>query len=127
MGMRSNGYGSSLYTIAMIHAARIISEHTRTVNRVQFHSLEPTMLLSGSQDGTMKMWVCYLEGAATLHMPRLVPPPRGRHAAFDGFPSAFLERLPSAFVVWRKCGTLSGRDHHVASKSSCCQRHPSSA
>lgn len=38
-------------------AARIVSEHTRTVNRVQFHSLEPTMLLSGSQDGTMKMWV----------------------------------------------------------------------
>ena len=42
-------------------AARIISEHTRTVNRVQFHSTEPTLLLSGSQDGTMKMWVCHNE------------------------------------------------------------------
>lgn len=46
---------SRLYAVS---AARIITEHTRTVNRVQFHATEPTLLLSGSQDGTMKMWVC---------------------------------------------------------------------
>lgn len=29
-------------------------EHTRTVNKVNFHSSEPNRLISGSQDGTMK-------------------------------------------------------------------------
>lgn len=35
---------------------RILSEHTRTVNRVGFHPSEPVQLISASQDGTMRLW-----------------------------------------------------------------------
>ncbi|KAI9032098.1 WD40-repeat-containing domain protein [Hyaloraphidium curvatum] len=35
---------------------RVISEHTRAVNRVHFHPTDSFLLLSGSQDGTIKMW-----------------------------------------------------------------------
>eukprot|EP01134_Creolimax_fragrantissima_P000908 CFRG0908T1 len=36
--------------------ARIIKEHDRSVHRIRFNALEHHLLLSGSQDGTMKMW-----------------------------------------------------------------------
>lgn len=36
---------------------RILSEHTRAVNRITFHPSEVATLLSASQDGTMKSWV----------------------------------------------------------------------
>ncbi|KNC83575.1 hypothetical protein SARC_04180 [Sphaeroforma arctica JP610] len=36
--------------------ARIIKEHGRSVHRVRFNALEHHMLLSGSQDGSMKLW-----------------------------------------------------------------------
>eukprot|EP01117_Protostelium_nocturnum_P013183 TRINITY_DN4905_c0_g1_i1.p1 TRINITY_DN4905_c0_g1~~TRINITY_DN4905_c0_g1_i1.p1 ORF type:complete len:702 (-),score=266.85 TRINITY_DN4905_c0_g1_i1:430-2535(-) len=35
---------------------RIINDHTRTVNRISWHPEHPWTLLSGSQDGTMKLW-----------------------------------------------------------------------
>lgn len=35
---------------------RIIAEHSRAVNRLTFHPVDP-LLLSASQDGTMKLWV----------------------------------------------------------------------
>jgi WD40 repeat protein len=36
---------------------RIITEHTRAVNRISFHPTDSVILLSASQDGTMKLWV----------------------------------------------------------------------
>lgn len=35
----------------------VFSDHKRTVNRIQFHPYEKDLLLSGSQDGTMKYFV----------------------------------------------------------------------
>ncbi|CAH0389675.1 unnamed protein product [Bemisia tabaci] len=32
----------------------VFSDHKRTVNKVNFHAIEPSWLISGSQDGTMK-------------------------------------------------------------------------
>ena len=37
----------------------VFNEHKRTVNRVCFHTAEPHILLSGSQDGSMKLFVGY--------------------------------------------------------------------
>ena len=35
---------------------RIITEHSRAVNRICFHPTDPVLLLSASQDGSMKLW-----------------------------------------------------------------------
>jgi WD40 repeat protein len=35
---------------------RILTEHSRAVNRVSFHPSEGSLLLSASQDGSMKLW-----------------------------------------------------------------------
>ena len=35
----------------------VFYDHKRTVNRIQFHPYEKDVLLSGSQDGTMKYFV----------------------------------------------------------------------
>ncbi|KAJ3148061.1 WD repeat-containing protein 24 [Geranomyces variabilis] len=35
---------------------RILTEHTRAVNRISFHPTEPVLLLSASQDGSMRLW-----------------------------------------------------------------------
>ncbi|KAI8904439.1 WD40-repeat-containing domain protein [Gorgonomyces haynaldii] len=35
---------------------RVIIEHSRSVNRICFHPTEHSLLLSASQDGTMKLW-----------------------------------------------------------------------
>ncbi|KAI9091560.1 WD40-repeat-containing domain protein [Phlyctochytrium arcticum] len=35
---------------------RILTEHTRAVNRISFHPTEPVLLLSASQDGNMRLW-----------------------------------------------------------------------
>ncbi|KAL7750998.1 SEA (Seh1-associated) complex subunit [Sorochytrium milnesiophthora] len=43
---------------------RLISEHGRAVNRIAFHPTEPAVLLSASQDGTMKLWDLRTNGAA---------------------------------------------------------------
>lgn len=34
----------------------MISEHTRAVNRLSFHYADPEIMLSGSQDGLIKLW-----------------------------------------------------------------------
>lgn len=36
---------------------RVITEHTRAVNRICFQPDNGNILLSASQDGTMKCWV----------------------------------------------------------------------
>ena len=36
---------------------KVINEHSRTVNRIAWHPDHAFTLLSGSQDGTMKLWV----------------------------------------------------------------------
>lgn len=33
---------------------RVYQDHTRTVNKVNFHASEPNKLISGSQDGTVR-------------------------------------------------------------------------
>ena len=38
----------------------VFTEHKRTVNKIQFHPFEKDLLLSGSQDGTMKYFVSVL-------------------------------------------------------------------
>ena len=35
----------------------VFTDHKRTVNRIQFHPVERDVLLSGSQDGTVKFFV----------------------------------------------------------------------
>ena len=35
---------------------KVFSDHRRTVNKVNFHPSEPGLLISGSQDGTMKLF-----------------------------------------------------------------------
>lgn len=35
----------------------VFTDHKRTVNRIQFHPVERDILLSGSQDGTVKFFV----------------------------------------------------------------------
>jgi WD40 repeat protein len=35
---------------------RTITEHSRAVNRISFNPLDPSVLISASQDGTMKLW-----------------------------------------------------------------------
>lgn len=35
----------------------VFNDHKRTVNKIQFHPFEKDILLSGSQDGTMKYFV----------------------------------------------------------------------
>lgn len=48
---------------------RIITEHLRAVNRVSFHHQSPLTLISGSQDGTMKLWDLRVKGSCqkTFH------------------------------------------------------------
>ncbi|KJE91137.1 WD repeat domain-containing protein [Capsaspora owczarzaki ATCC 30864] len=43
-------------THAVSRSSRVLTEHTRTVNRVTFHPSDPHLLLSGSQDGSVKVW-----------------------------------------------------------------------
>ncbi|KAJ3225196.1 WD repeat-containing protein 24 [Clydaea vesicula] len=35
---------------------RVLTEHTRTVNKVCFHPTDPVLILSASQDGSMRLW-----------------------------------------------------------------------
>eukprot|EP00833_Pecoramyces_ruminatium_P006569 jgi/Orpsp1_1/1180601/evm.model.c7180000074066.1 len=42
---------------------RTLNEHTRSVNRICFHPTDP-LLLSGSQDGYMKLWDLRMRGSA---------------------------------------------------------------
>ena len=44
----------------------VFSEHNRTVNKVTFHPLEANYLLSGSQDGTMKLFDTRAHEAVTV-------------------------------------------------------------
>ena len=37
----------------------VFNDHKRTVNKIQFHPFEKDILLSGSQDGTMKYFVSH--------------------------------------------------------------------
>ena len=41
---------------------QVYMEHKRTVNRVVFHPFEQQQLMSGSQDGSMKLFVCWNSG-----------------------------------------------------------------
>lgn len=43
-------------------AERVITEHTRAVNRLSFQPENGNILLSASQDGSMKCWVSQREG-----------------------------------------------------------------
>ncbi|KAK3108630.1 hypothetical protein FSP39_012068, partial [Pinctada imbricata] len=44
----------------------VFDDHTRTVNRVRFHENEPQLLLSGSQDGTMRIFDLRKKACSTL-------------------------------------------------------------
>jgi hypothetical protein len=45
--------------VSFIHVIEhVFNDHRRTVNRVCFHDTEHHLLLSGSQDGFMKLFVC---------------------------------------------------------------------
>jgi hypothetical protein len=41
----------------LIFVELVFSEHKRTVNRIKFHPVESSLLLSAGQDGTMKCFV----------------------------------------------------------------------
>ena len=56
-----------MYTNPLFHPSPSLSlnlahvfenEHARAVNKLSFHPKEPNILLSGSQDSTMKIFVC---------------------------------------------------------------------
>lgn len=34
----------------------MIAEHTRAVNKISFHATDPEIIISGSQDGLVKLW-----------------------------------------------------------------------
>lgn len=44
------------YSIAANISDSVFQDHKRTVNKVCFHSTDPHLLLSGSQDGTIKLF-----------------------------------------------------------------------
>lgn len=47
-----------LYILLSLHnLERVITEHTRAVNRICFQPDNGNILLSASQDGNMKCWV----------------------------------------------------------------------
>jgi WD40 repeat protein len=46
------------FSVMIIEA--VFPGHERLVNRVCWHPLEAPILFSGSQDGTVRMWVCYV-------------------------------------------------------------------
>lgn len=45
--------------LTIMFSEHVFQEHKRTVNRVCFHENEPRTLLSASQDGHIKLFVCY--------------------------------------------------------------------
>jgi WD40 repeat protein len=46
------------FFLSAIIAEMMLTEHTRAVNRVSWHPENANSFLTGSQDGTMKLWVC---------------------------------------------------------------------
>ena len=52
-------FNSAIFYIFIEHVylELVFAEHKRAVNRIQFHPFEKDLLLSGSQDGTMKFFV----------------------------------------------------------------------
>lgn len=38
---------------------RVLNGHRRAANRICWHTTEWNVLISGSQDGTIKLWVCW--------------------------------------------------------------------
>lgn len=45
---------------------RVITEHLRAVNRICFNKKQPWQLMSGSQDGTIKIWDLRVKGIARI-------------------------------------------------------------
>jgi WD40 repeat protein len=53
---------------------RVLDDHTRTVNRVGWHLTDPHLVLSGSQDGTIKLWdIRQKEGCVKTILPGTGP------------------------------------------------------
>jgi WD40 repeat protein len=44
-------------TVAVSESTVVLKEHERTTNRICWNPQEPNLLLSGSQDATIKLWV----------------------------------------------------------------------
>eukprot|EP00158_Paraphelidium_tribonemae_P008057 Partr_v1_DN28451_c2_g1_i4_m42155 putative WD repeat domain 24 len=45
---------------------RLLTDHTRAVNRLTFHPTDPVLLLTASQDGTMRMWDLRVQNSVTV-------------------------------------------------------------
>lgn len=51
----------------------VLQEHDRTVNRVHWHTIEPTNLISASQDGCVKLWDLRVKGKSQLTLADVEP------------------------------------------------------
>lgn len=65
---------TSLETICHIYFADFVfsGQHTRTVNRVRFHENDAHLLLSGSQDGSMHIFVSINQQAVSKQINEIV-------------------------------------------------------
>lgn len=45
---------------------QVYQDHTRTVNKVNFHASEPNKLISGSQDGTIRYFDIRVKDAVSV-------------------------------------------------------------
>lgn len=45
---------------------QVYQDHTRTVNKVNFHASEPNKLISGSQDGTVRYFDIRVKNAVSV-------------------------------------------------------------
>lgn len=64
----------SLESICHIYFADFVfsGQHKRTVNRVRFHENDAHLLLSGSQDGTMHIFVSRNKATVSKHINEIV-------------------------------------------------------
>ena len=55
--LRESRDGDSGFDFQIAGVERVLNGHRRAVNRICWHTTDWNVLISGSQDGTVKLWV----------------------------------------------------------------------